>query len=377
METSILGFIVLFAVWRTLKCLRNESFDPFLFIVLGLGMLVRTDFSILFIVFSLFVIIALPQHRKNNLLLASLIFFLIAISHTTFRWFYYNDIFPNTYYAKMTGVSSIIRMQRGLWVTTIFVKKMSYFLFALPFIYCFTHFRDKKIWLLFSIFLTQVFYSIYIGGDVWEHWGYFANRFLCIVIPLFFILISIISYNIINVLTTNINIPNTIKKCAYIILITIIIIQLHSGFKKDLIKNIICFKGLFIEIDKEIVLFGLKLKEITTPDAKITATWSGALSYYPDRFLIGILGKTDPFISHKKVNIKNYKGFIPGHNKWDYNHSIVKLKPDIVAQLWRKQEEIMPYLNEHYVKAKIDHHVIYCRKNSPNINWEKLKNIKH
>ena len=138
----------------------------------------------------------------------------------------------------------------------------------------------------------------------------------------------------------------------------------------------------------------LKLKEITTPGAKIAIVWAGALSYFSDRYCIDPLGRCDAFIARQKTGIKNYKDFLPGHNKYDYSYSIGKLKPDIVVcgipELKRdigiggKEKEAFTYLDKDYKEVDIKNvkmagaHgnkmcFVFFRKNSANINWAKAR----
>ena len=97
METSVLGFIVLLAIWRIFKLIDEKKFDPILFIILGIGMLIRVDFALLFLGMSLFVVLWEPQNRKKNIFFALIGFLLVFGGQTLFRWLYYGDILPNTY----------------------------------------------------------------------------------------------------------------------------------------------------------------------------------------------------------------------------------------------------------------------------------------
>ena len=192
METSVLGFIILLSVWRVFVCIEHNRFDPLLFVILGTALLIRPDASTFYLGVGLFLMVAMPEHRKKNILLALAIFLVILGSMTMFRLLYYNDILPNTYYLKMTGVPATIRIQRGLKVALQFVSGMSYILFALPFAYSMLYAKNKKVWFMLYLFLIQFFYSIYVGGDAWEWWGHLANRYICIVMPLFFIVLSLV-----------------------------------------------------------------------------------------------------------------------------------------------------------------------------------------
>src|SRR5690606_22141739 len=67
-----------------------------------------------------------------------------------------------------------------------FAAEMSWTLFILPFVVLLFR-REREVWLLLLVFLGQAAYSIYVGGDAWEHKGG-ANRYVAIAMPYFFLL---------------------------------------------------------------------------------------------------------------------------------------------------------------------------------------------
>jgi hypothetical protein len=382
METSVLGFIILLSVWRVFVCIEHNRFDPLLFVILGTALLIRPDASTFYLGVGLFLMVAMPEHRKKNILLALAIFLVIQGSMTMFRLLYYNDILPNTYYLKMTGVPATIRIQRGLKVALQFVSGMSYILFALPFAYSLLYAKNKKVWFMLYLFLIQVFYSIYVGGDAWDYWGHLANRYICIVMPLFFIVLSLVINFLLQQGTRYLRMGAFLKKCCFIILIVITIIQMHRGFGSAVLRNLLNFPTFLMEEDKNNVLLALKIKEITTTDAKIAVGAAGAPPYFSDRLSIDLLGKNDAYIAHQKAKGGWGGLFNPGHNKYDWGYSIGELKPDIVLffeeRWYNKQEE--KYFKKHYRIFKIkkakelltsDLWTIYARVNSPNIDWTK------
>ncbi len=378
METSVLGFILLLIARRFLKGLEEDRPDHFIFILLGIGVLIRADFVFLFVSIASFIIIAKPERRKDNLLLAAFVFIVFYGGHTLFRLLYYGYCLPNTYYLKMTGVSTALRAQCGLLMAVKFIRAMSPVIFALPFIVVLLNRKNKRILFLIYVFLVQFLYSIYVGGDAWERWGHFANRYLCIVMPIFFILTALAIYNFFNALKLR-NIKSPYLKSpagsfCFIGMLSIVIFQVHGGFANYRIidKSLFSFSGIHVEDDKKMTRIGLKLRDITTPGAKIAVVWAGSIPYFSDRFSIDLLGKSDDFISHLPARVKTCKEFHPGHNKYDYAYSIGKLRPDVVLRLWQHPEEAGPWLDKYYEIATFDETSMYFRKDSPDIIWDKL-----
>ena len=157
----------------------------------------------------------------------------------------------------------------------------------------------------------------------------------------------------------------------FILLILLLILRFHGGISLPL-GSLLAASGPHVNDDKEIVKFGLKLKEITNKKAKIAVVWSGAIPYFSDRDRIDILGYNDKVIAHQTISLYSWKDFYPGHNKYDYGYSIGTLNPDIVAQLWYDEEKALEYLKEKYITYNLDANEIFLREDSPNIKWSKI-----
>lgn len=378
METSVLGFILLLVTWRIFRVLKRNNFDPFLFIILGVGMLIRIDFAFVFAGIFLFLMCFKSENRKKNLIFASSVFLLFFGGQTLFRWLYYGNIFPNTYYLKMTGIPILLRLQKGLWTDIAFARHMSLVIFSLPFVYCILQRRDKRILFLLYIFLLQFFYSFYVGGDMW---GPFMNRYLCIVMPAFLILVSLmVDYLLDKISALRIRTLRTggdLKRCCFIAIILYIIVQMHGGFGWTFIDNLGSASGMHVDIDKDVVKLALKLKKITTSNCKISVFWAGAIPYFSDRYCIDLLGRNDAVIARQKAKVKTYKDFKPGHCKFDYNYSIGKLKPDIITHAGPWMESYKDYKIIDIMDHEIawNGHKIAYKEDSSHINWAKLEDI--
>jgi hypothetical protein len=380
-ETSVLGFILLLAVWRVLVCLKHKYFDPWVFVLLGLSYLIRPDIIPLYLGFSLFLALTQKENRTKYIVSSTLILIVTVAGVSLFRWFYFGDVLPNTYYLKMTGHPMSLRINMGIKVTHYFIKSLSYFLCIVVMANSFMHIKNEKIQLLVFPIAIQFSYNIYVGGDAWE-WGV-ANRFLCIIMPLFFILLCSAVYQFIQAFESYSDIKAGFKKWCYVVLLLIVVLQLHNGYQNNvdfpcdnLLKALIKFPDYEIDLDKVTVKTGLALKDLTSPDAKIAGP-AGAESYFSDRYTIDILGKTDRYIAHMKSIIQNPEEFRPGHNKWDFSYSIIRCQPDIVTYIGKaflESKENLRYFVKYYDQFEFQGYnthkeLIYCRKNSHKINW--------
>jgi hypothetical protein len=88
----------------------------------------------------------------------------------------------------------------------------------------------------------------------------------------------------------------------------------------------------YVEDDTWATRYGLALRAATADNATIAVTWAGAIPYFSHRPTIDLLGKSDPVIATRKR--QPTVDFNPGHDKWDYDYSVGRLQPDVVAQLW-------------------------------------------
>jgi arabinofuranosyltransferase len=376
METSVIGFIVLLATWYVFKAIETRTFHVRLYLLLGIGTLVRIDFAVLAAAIAIYMAWADPANRSKNIFRGLGIIFLFVGAMTLFRWFYYHDLLPNTYYLKTTGVPLIYRLNRGTHVMRLFIKNFSPFLLFLPGILYFSgYLKNKKVSFLLYLFLVQVLYSIWVGGDAWEWWGNFANRYLCIVMPCFLILLALFFSRFVETdMIAREKHGRCFRPAVFGALVLVAIWQIYAGNSTlEKTKDRSTLWEIHFKDDAAMAEKGLFLKELTTPQATIGAIWGGAIPYFSERDSIDFLGKSDPVIARGKNRAWKWEKFYPGHNKYDYKYSIGVLKPDVVAQIWDDYREAIPILERSYIPFKTGKYgTIYLRKDSKNVLWEKV-----
>lgn len=387
MEVSLLTLIMSISLWQALQCIKKNKFCLWVYILLGISTFVRPDMIVPFLGIGLFLAIADPKNRSKNVTFGSLILLFCVLTQTIFRMWYYGDILPNTYYLKMTGYPLLLRISRGLYVFLKFAWKMNLILFLLPFGIFFFR-RDKLIYLLFWVFLVQIIYSIYVGGDAWEWWGG-SNRYLCIVMPSFFILFSYSLSHLSQLISQLVNRETSLSekarkyilKYAFPLLLIFSLINFNSIYgPKALAEFLLIQPPLHTQDNKTMVEIALLLRRITSPQAKIAVVWAGAIPYFSDRYAIDLLGKNDKQIARERMRmssgLRKFIAFYPGHLKYNYGYSIGQLKPDVVVQLWSSPEEAKPYLDSNYRKVKLQgKFTLYLRNESANVLWNEIKGL--
>ena len=242
------------------------------------------------------------QGNIINFVLALAVPFMVIIS-TWFIWklFYYGNILPNTYYAKVESPTSV---KQGLYY--IYAFHLRHFLILFPFIILI---RIKALFTVANFYLVTLFlsitswlsYVVYLGGDHIEF------RFIVPVIPFIFILIGWVIFVIVP------------KKSVRIILILLVLAgTIYRELTYDEViassTGIAPLKQFDEEFTKEFGQWaraGRSLKEAFNgnKNVMIATTCAGAIPYYSQLPAVDMLGLTDPWIArHGKII-----GTIPGH----------------------------------------------------------------
>jgi len=372
LEALLLNSALLFGV----SAFKRRKFSPWMYALFGLSVLLRMDAAAPALAATAAFAWIDEKRRKEHLAWGLGAVALVWGALTVFRVAYYGDWLPNTYYLKLGGVSLILRISIGLRRFWDFVWASNWVLFAIPLALPALD-KHKILWPLVAVFLGQVIYSVYVGGDAWEHVGG-ANRFIAAVMPVFFILFA----HTVGLLYDRLLITEW-KKARWAPSATgafLIAFSLFSLFSFNTLlvndgiaKWTLVEKPVFTESVERYARMGLALREVTTKDATIAVVTAGNIPYFSERTSIDLLGKNDATVARGPVHINSSLfepgSYRPGHNKWDYAYSIGELQPDVVAQLWdNTEEQAAPYLVNYQVYV-IDGIPYYFREGSPNILW--------
>lgn len=98
----------------------------------------------------------------------------------------------------------------------------------------------------------------------------------------------------------------------------------------------------FEDTERRWAQYGLALRDATQPDATIAAASIGNIGYFSERDVVDLLGKIDPVVAGTPPHTDYWA--LPGHLRWDYRHSIVTLRPDVVAQLFATTPSDVPMI---------------------------------
>ena len=284
MEVCLLTLILNIALWGMLRALQANTFSYWPYLLLSIVTLVRVDVSVLFAAALTFFLITDVSHRRQHLSWGIGILFIFLVGQTLFRWFYYGDLFPNTYYLKMTGVPLWYRAGHGLFVFFQSVWVGNWVLFIIP-LYLLIAQRNKSTTLLFTLLIAQSFYSIYVGGDSWEHKGG-TNRFISTVMPIFFVLFCLALDKIRLALFEAERLPSKIRISPQVsqwVVAAFVIFSLFSFntlLEQDATKKWLLLKRpIFVQGTMHATEIGLTVGKITNAQAHVAVITAGAIPY--------------------------------------------------------------------------------------------------
>lgn len=380
METGLLSILLLLAVFQSVCWLhtKNESQLFFSFIFFGLAFLTRND-ALIYSAITLVYYIILSVYIKDfssvkSILLSGLILGFFVVSQTVFRWLYYGDILPNTYYLKVDQVPFLIRINDGLVYSWNFIKSNNLLLILALFGSLFRS-NSKKIYFLILI-LFAVAYQIYVGGDAWGRW-----RFMIPVIPLTMILSTLFVKDVIDFILekSQKSFTKNIKEPVFLIFFAIICYLTTFPYLNEIRLKVQLSDVIYNQnnINKSVAL-----NAILMPQATIGVFWAGSIPYYTDRYAIDFLGKSDLYIARTYPLLPSefvwlQKITIPGHNKYDLNYSIKELQPVYIQRYHWIGQNLRRYTVENYVRFEyVDKNgvtTLILKKDSPYVYWDRGK----
>ena len=370
MEVGLMALVVNLALLQALSAQSSGRLRISHVIWLILLPLVRPDGIVPAVIIAAFVAwrwMRAGQARTAMAIIAAPLVVLLA--HTGLRWWLYRDVLPNTYYLKVVGIPLTHRLSRGaatLWET---IQSNLWLTFALALLVR----ADERLRLIVAVVITQVCYSVWVGGDAWEQ-SHHANRYVAVVLPLAVLLAArgveqlfaersipraviagligqalIVSalmgamfsvgavvqgvagvWFLVAAATVAMNRPLFSVRPSIGILVPVscaLLVTLSGPFIEEWLGG----EALHIKDDARAARLGLDLRNSTSPDASLGVVWAGAIPYFAHRRAIDFLGKSDVHIAR----VAPRPPFVPGHDKWDYEYSVGIEKPDVIVQTWR------------------------------------------
>lgn len=348
-EVSLLTLLITAATYYLLQADLNKKLAMLPFVLLSVALWVRLDAVVPTVVLLVFSWWRLRNKHRSTLFWGTLIIVSSLLLQEGFRFLYYGELLPNTYFLKVTGYPLVLRIARGLYVLK---DVLNWLLLSIPLITLIWK-KDLRLGLLLILFFSQILYSVYVGGDAWEHFGG-SNRYIALSMPFFFIsLLVSLSYLYTFVCNYARKKEKVIKGVGFLSLL-VIFLSLHLKNDTMLLQALLLRSPQTVGENKQQVLMAQVLDRVSSKDATVGVVWAGIIPYYTERTYFDLLGKSDKTIARQKahdlgegqVGLKRFLTFYPGHMKWDTLY-IKNKRPDLFIQVY-PEEEAKKYLSQDY-----------------------------
>jgi arabinofuranosyltransferase len=262
------------------------------------------------------------RHLVSHILYLLLPFLAIMIPYFFWRYSYYSDLLPNTFYAKTGG--GFYQALRGFNYAGNYAVAIGGPLLLVIFLPPFNHNRGVSVfWWGYLLSLTMVFtvYIITIGGDHFP-----GERFFAPLTPWFAILLA-------GGLSTLFALTVALKAgrlfAPFLLVITLFIFSWHALWRSQHFDHILVGNDESVRVWREI---GWWMHDNTPPDASIAVLGAGAIAYYGERETIDMLGLTDKHIG--RLVVENMGMGVAGHEKHDPYYVMYIRKPTYIPRIW-------------------------------------------
>jgi arabinofuranosyltransferase len=317
MEVGLLASLVTFALAQSVNVLRKREGRMSVFLWFVPAILIRMD--VLPIILFVFIFLCIFVRRGRLRLLAGLmIIALVLLIHFLWRYHFYGQWLPNTYYLKLTGWPLVDRIAAGIrhsfWTAAMFGLPALLAVVVLLI-------RPKR-WhfLLFSIFAISVAYQVYIGGDFCR-----LNRFVLPAVPGLLVLAAEGIHRITRLLMKH---KQASLGIAFRVVLTglciIAINALHWG------HLLLITRAPMTGANRMNIRYLYAVEKVADPNDSVAVRWAGTFPYFSRRFCADILGKCDPYIAHLPADTTVA---VAGHNKRDLKYTITTYKPGIILHM--------------------------------------------
>ena len=308
LETPLFMMLLGLAVWRHLRETDTNrfSFSPLIF---GLLALTRPEGIMFFTLTVLHRAAFLWRDAPHKLRFSKFagmvgLFALIVIPHILWRWNYYDSLFPNTYYAKVSGGG--LRLSGVKYVVDFFVSYggVAFFLVCCA-LFAQRRWREYQTTYFLLLFGVNVAYFVYVGGDWMPSFRFFAP-----LLPIYFLCIQAGMQELYLLLR------QSNRLLAVASSLTLIVV-----FWGNLGYSLYTTPPINTQNDGHFVI-GHLLKEQAKPGDILAAIDIGAMAYFSGIRTIDYFGLTDAHIARMPAQDYHFERAYWGRNS-------IRLKSDI------------------------------------------------
>ena len=354
METALQALLILVCVHLALDAAFAGRDDHLaLWLSCTAAYLLRMDMLLLVVVVQVYLVAmgGLRPAGRRSWWIGLACFLAAVLGYELFRWVYFHDLLPNTYYLKLTGIPLLVRLRRGLASFGDFAVSHA-LLLALVAIVAVTRRRDRKLWLPLALFATFAAYEVWVGGDAWEDIGLRADRFVAFVVPLLFVVLNAGLDAALAARarrrrtadTSSVPAGPTLATRTAAVLATLAIWVAANGLASP--GSAGWSWALMSGRERpplakrhENVLTDLaRFQTVVSPGATVATAWAGIPAFFSDYRMVDLLGYNDRYLarrpSPRPLVPERYWELVPGHAKWDVRYALEEVRPDAFFQIW-------------------------------------------
>jgi hypothetical protein len=345
MECALQALLAVAAVHLALWIERGRDRHVALWLVCAAAYLTRMDMLILVAAVQAYVVLRgglrAPEARRRWLIgLAA--FAAVLLGYELFRWLYFHDVLPNTYYLKLTGIPLRVRLIRGLTCLVVFLRAHLGLLLMVGIAVAPRIRRDPRLALPAAIFVLQMAYSVWVGGDAWDlDTPIAANRYLAFAMSMVFVLLGAVLDRVMAAWAERRAAPAGAYTAA---VVTVLALLLADGLigTRDAEANWRRTLGVdrppLVDRAQEVMAQLGQLRRVVDPHAVVATAWAGIPAYFTDYKMIDILGFSDRQVARLPTQLPIDEDHIdlytPGHDKWNLHVLLDEQRPDAFFQVW-------------------------------------------
>jgi arabinofuranosyltransferase len=255
---------------------------------------------------------------KKKFIIVSGLYALFVLLYYGFKYLYYGQLIPNTFYAK--GVTDItMNLLLGFKYLALCIGTRLYvfiFILFIPFKKVVKDFKQSYL-ILFS--LVYIFYLLVVGGD-WM----IANRFFVPIIPFLYVLSAIGIINAVNKISGLGSRYEQNKNKIIGTGVTLLSIMLFAVTLSLLEYKELIIKDENYKYEHQWSMFGKWLKKNVSHETVIAVGPAGKIPYYSELYTIDMWGLNNDFIA--KTTSKRLQA---GHKKFDFEY-VLSLSPEFI-----------------------------------------------
>ncbi|MFY9822257.1 MAG: hypothetical protein WAM82_12820 [Thermoanaerobaculia bacterium] len=360
MESGLQALLTVLAVHLSLAAVHSgrDRHLP-LWLVCTAAFLLRMDMLLLVAAVQAYLLVrgGLRPAGRRSWLGGLAIFAGVSLAYELFRWSYFHDVLPNTYYLKLHGIPLLVRLLRGLALMAVFLRAHLVLVLLAALGTAVTIPRHRRLALPAAVVALYFAYSVYVGGDVWEKdINVRANRFVVFVMPLLFVLLNsllnqgLAAWRRYRQEGNDGGFAGLPAQRFAVAALTAAALLSADGlwFSEKADDNwdnfLVTQRPPLVASQRQVVWQTLVFRQLLKAQAVVATAWAGIPAYFTSYRMIDILGYNDRVIARGNpihpFDEDNYDSFTPGHDKYDDVRLLEQQRPDGFFQLWGVRKAI-------------------------------------